>query len=77
MIENSSSSSRRSSLPLDFRSPQYAQFKNELTKHDRVDALEVGGVGDETKVDFPSVGVGAIHARAKMVLNTFGKHKRL
>ena len=40
-----------------------------LAGNDGVDALQVGGVGDQTEMDLPSVGVGTVHAGTQVVLD--------
>ena len=40
-----------------------------LAGDDGVDALQVGGVGDQTEMDLPSVGVGTVHAGTQVVLD--------
>mmetsp|Transcript_13546 Transcript_13546/g.32144 ORF Transcript_13546/g.32144 Transcript_13546/m.32144 type:complete len:542 (-) Transcript_13546:1424-3049(-) len=40
-----------------------------LSGHDGVDALQVGGVGNQTEMDLPSIRVRAVHAGSQVILD--------
>jgi hypothetical protein len=45
-----------------------------LAKNYGIDTLKMGWVGNETKVDLPSIGIGPIYTRAEMVLKELDKY---
>mmetsp|Transcript_20431 Transcript_20431/g.40847 ORF Transcript_20431/g.40847 Transcript_20431/m.40847 type:complete len:841 (-) Transcript_20431:60-2582(-) len=49
--------------------PAVELFGARLPHHHGIDALEVGGIGEQTEVDPPSVRIGAVHGGAQVVLD--------
>mmetsp|Transcript_16692 Transcript_16692/g.47917 ORF Transcript_16692/g.47917 Transcript_16692/m.47917 type:complete len:764 (+) Transcript_16692:1121-3412(+) len=56
-------------LPVDVAIAAVVLLGAGLAGHDGVDALQMGGVGNQTEVDLPPIRVGAVHAGSQMVLH--------